>query len=194
MKRFLAWCCCLGLALTVLARAGTFAYARGRVWHAPASVQPSRVAIVFGAGVRNGLPTAMLYDRVASAVDLYKAGKVRTLLMSGEDAGATHNETAAMRQTALQLGVPDGDIVLDGEGLSTFETCVRARDAFGLRGESVILVTQAFHLDRALLLCNALGVPAQGYVADRRPYAGVWFNNLREIPATVKAVWDILST
>ena len=193
MMRFLTRLVMLCLAITGLARATSYWVGHDRVWREPADVQPSRVAIVFGAGVRNGLPTAMLYDRVASAADLYRAGKVRTLLLSGENAGAQHDETAVMRQTALQLGVPDHDILLDGAGLSTFETCLRARDAFDLRGENVILVTQAFHLDRALLLCNAVGVPAQGFSADRRAYAGVWFNNARELPATVKAMWDILT-
>jgi vancomycin permeability regulator SanA len=90
-----------------------------------------------------------------------------------------------MRQAALQMGVPDGHIFMDYAGRSTYDTCYRAGAIFGLR--EAILVTQRFHLDRALMTCNSLDVQAVGYVADRRPYYRVWWNNLREIPATVYA-------
>ena len=192
LKRFVLRSCLAVIAGATLVRGATYLYGHAHTWTSVESVQPRRMVIVFGAGVRNGLPTAMLYDRVATAVDLYNAGKVHTLLMSGENAGPQHDETAVMRQTALQLGVPEQDILVDGGGLSTFDTCVRARDLLALQGEPVTLVTQSFHLDRSLSLCNAVGVPAWGFAADRRGYASLWFNQVREIPATIKAAWDIL--
>ena len=151
------------------------------------------VAVVFGAGVRNGRPTPMLYDRVASAVDLYKAGIIDKLLMSGDNRFIDYNEPEVMRRTAMQLGVPERDIVMDYAGRSTYDTCYRARTIFGL--SDAVLVTQRFHLDRALMTCNNMGVRAIGYVADRRPYGtSLWWSTLREIPATLNAFVEVFVT
>jgi len=150
------------------------------------------VAIVFGAGVYGDIPTPMLYDRVASAVDLYRAGTVRKLVMSGDNRFVTYNEPRVMRDVALSLGVPERDIVLDYAGRSTYDTCYRARDIFGIR--SAILVTQRFHLDRALATCHFLGIDAVGFTADRRPYRSTWWNEAREIPATLKAGVELFVT
>ncbi|MCS7061527.1 MAG: ElyC/SanA/YdcF family protein [Anaerolineae bacterium] len=167
-------------------------WARDRVHELPTQVPPQGVAIVFGAGVRGERPTPMLYDRVASAVELYKAGRVHKLLMSGDNRFANYNEPRVMRKVALELGVPEQDIVSDYAGRSTYETCYRARDIFGVT--SAVLVTQRFHLDRALMVCNALGVEAAGYAADRRPYRHVWWNELREIPALLNAFVQVYVT
>ena len=189
----------LVIGLTLVIRMWTDTRARERVYRDASQVPQHKVAIVFGAGIRNGLPSAMLYDRVASAVDLYKAGKVRKLLMSGDGDGTNpshrttdYNEPAVMRQTALKLGVPDGDIVLDYAGRSTYETCYRARDIFGLN--EAVLVTQEFHLDRAMLICDALGVQSVGLVADRQAYRGANWYAFREMAATVNALIDLYVT
>jgi vancomycin permeability regulator SanA len=154
---------------------------------------PSRpAAVVFGAGLwRDGSPTPVLRDRVATAAKLYFAGKVEKLVMSGDNRSAYHNEPAAMQAYALSLGVPEQDIILDYAGWSTYDTCYRARDIFGLR--QVILVTQKFHLDRALYTCNLLGVSAVGTPADLRQYrsSSLLYWSLREIPATLVALWEV---
>jgi SanA protein len=155
-------------------------------------VPPKPVAIVFGAGLwRDGTPTPVLRDRVATAVELYFSGKVKKLLMSGDNSHHDYNEPAAMRAYAMQLGVSAEDIVLDYAGRRTYDTCYRAREIF--RIEEVILVTQDFHLPRALYTCNALGVHAMGVSADRRVYRRrslvVW--NLRELPASLVALWQV---
>ena len=180
------------IALPVLARWLVGVWARGRVYDSPAQLPAQTVAIVFGAGVRGERPTPMLYDRVASAVDLYKAGVAHKLLMSGDNRFADYNEPRVMRNVAIELGVPEQDIVLDYAGRSTYETCYRARDIFGV--SSAILVTQRFHLDRALMICNALGVRADGFSADRRAYRNVWWNELREIPALANAFLQVFVT
>jgi SanA protein len=151
-----------------------------------------RAAIVFGAGLwRDGSPTPVLRDRVATAAQLYFAGKVEKLLMSGDNSYIEHNEPGAMRGYALELGVPDEAIVLDYAGRRTYDTCYRAKAIFGL--QEAILVTQKFHLPRALYLCNALGLPAVGVPADRQDYRkrSLFFWNLREVPATLAALWDV---
>jgi SanA protein len=151
-----------------------------------------RIAIVFGAGLeRSGGPTPILYDRVATAVDLYKAGKVSKLLLTGDNRFVNYNEPEAMRQTALQLGVSDSDLVLDYAGRRTYDSCYRAREIFGV--SRAILVTQAFHLDRAMYLCDALGIDSIGVVANRRDYAAsseTWWS-IREAAATVAAWIDV---
>jgi SanA protein len=191
-RTMLTWLLIAVIALPALTRVFTALNAANRVFAKAADAPAERVAIVFGAGVRNGYPTAMLYDRVAAAVELYKAGKVQKLLMSGDNRFENYNEPAAMRRTALQLGVPDGDIALDLAGRSTYDTCYRAKEIFSL--DSAILVTQRFHLDRALMLCDAVGIKASGYNSDRRAYRALWWNHLREVPATLNAVIEAYVT
>ncbi len=151
-----------------------------------------RVAIVFGAGLqRNGTPSPILRDRVETAVHLYNAGKVEKLLMSGDNRFVYYNEPGAMRDYAIALGVPEKDIVLDYAGRRTYDTCYRARHIFAV--DAAILVTQSFHLPRALLTCNNLGVQSNGVPADVRSYRhssyAYWY--LREVPATTIAFWDV---
>jgi SanA protein len=154
-----------------------------------------RDAIVFGAGIRpNGEPTPVLYDRVATAVELFHEGRVERLILSGDGRSVYHDEPAVMRRVALQLGVPDDAIVLDTGGIRTFETCRRARDAFGI--ERAVLVTQGFHLPRALMLCASAEIDVVGVASDRRAYPLQsrlsW--QLRETAATVLAWWDVTET
>lgn len=159
------------------------------VEHIPAE----RVAIVFGAGLlRDGSAGPVLRDRVETAVQLYQQGKVDKLLMSGDNRFVEYNEPEAMRQYALGFGVPDTDIILDYAGRRTYDTCYRAQAIFQV--ESAILVTQAFHLPRALFLCNWFGVKSTGVEADniyfRKSSRMYW--NTRELFANFQAVWDVM--
>jgi SanA protein len=157
----------------------------------PAEAEP-RVAIVLGAGLaRGGRPSTVLYDRVATAVDLYRAGRVSKLLLTGDNRFVEYNEPEVMRETARQMGVPDADLVLDYAGRRTYDSCYRAREIFQVH--RAVVVTQEFHLDRALYLCKAMGIDAIGVPADRRSYprsAAAWWS-LREIPATASAWLDV---
>jgi SanA protein len=155
------------------------------------AVPPAPIALVLGAGLqRDGLPTPALHDRVATAVDLYKAGIVKKLLMSGDNRFVNYNEPAAMKTLAIRLGVPAQDIVLDYAGRRTYDSCYRAKEIFGV--QRAVIVSQAFHLDRALFLCDAVGIPAVGISADRAAYGTAlrWWK-LREVLATGAAWWDV---
>jgi len=166
-------------------------YARSRLYNLETAPY-HRVAIVFGAGLqRDGSPAAVLRDRVATAVDLYGAGKVEKILMSGDNRTVYYNEPQAMHDYAVRLGVPSEDIVLDYAGQRTYDTCYRARDIFGL--QDAVLVTQAFHLPRAIYTCNTLGIEAIGVAADRRTYSRGPYTywNIRELLATINAVWEL---
>ena len=156
------------------------------------SIPAERVAIVFGAGLyRDGSAGPVLRDRIETAVKLYQLGKVNKLLMSGDNRFVNYNEPEAMRQYALELGVPDEDIILDYAGRRTYDTCYRASAIFGVK--SAILVTQAFHLPRALFLCNSLGITSIGVEANNTYFlkrSRIYWN-IRELFATFQSVLDV---
>jgi SanA protein len=190
IKLIIALAVILGAAL-LIGRLVVGHYASSRTI-SPAAVSPQRVAIVFGAGLwRNGTPTPVLQDRIETAAHLYFDGKVEKLLMSGDNRFIYYNEPGAMREYAISLGVPVEDIVLDYAGRRTYDTCYRAKAIFGV--EKAILVTQAFHMPRALYICNQLGVESQGVVADNRYYRKLsrLYWNLRELPAILTALWEV---
>ncbi|MCH8093652.1 MAG: YdcF family protein [Chloroflexi bacterium] len=150
------------------------------------------VGIVFGAGLlRDGRPTTILYDRVAAAAQLYSDGKVDSLLMSGHETAAGYSEPQAMRILAEALGVPAEAIQTDGLGTRTFTTCERALSTFGIG--RALLITQNYHLPRALVICAGLGMDAVGVSADLRPYnpRAIRYWETREIPATLVALVEI---
>ena len=181
----------LGLFVLATARLLTGLYARGKVYSA-AAVPAQRVAIVFGAGLwRNGFPTPVLADRVTQAANLYFAGKVEKLLMSGDNRFVDYNEPEAMRQLALSLGVPDTAIVLDYAGRRTYDTCYRAKAIFQV--DQALLVPQAFHMPRAIYLCNRLGVDSVGVESDLSVFrkSSLLYWNARELFATAAALWDV---
>lgn len=181
----------LGMLLMFIPRLITAMYAMARIYSVE-NAPPRRAAIVFGAGLwRDGTPTPVLRDRVATATDLYFAGKVEKILMSGDNRYIDYNEPGAMRAYALELGVPEEAIVLDYAGRRTYDTCYRAKAIFGL--QEAILVTQNFHLPRALYICRQLGLDAVGVSADRRIYQRRAFAywNLRELFATLTALWEV---
>ena len=181
----------MGLVGLILPRLITTMYAVDRIYQKE-STPAEGIAIVFGAGLRrDGTPTPILRDRVQTAASLYLSGKVEKLLMSGDGQMEGYNEPEAMRQFALSLGVPNEAITLDFAGSRTYDTCYRAKTVFGVK--SALLVTQKFHLPRALFLCNALGLEALGVEANNRQFWRgsmlVW--NVREQLATVGAFLDV---
>ena len=129
------------------------------IYHSVQETPARPVAIVFGAGLAlNGAPGPLLADRVDGGIALYKAGKVQTLLMSGDS--TTNREVSAMRNYAINHGVPASAILGDNAGLRTYDSCYRAIQNFGI--SSAVLVTQGYHLPRAIYLCRSLGMDAVG--------------------------------
>jgi vancomycin permeability regulator SanA len=150
------------------------------------------VGIVFGAGLRrDGGPTTVLYDRVAAAAQLFSEGKIDSLLLSGHETLEGYSEPSAMRKLAESLGVPSEAIVTDGLGTRTFTTCERAISTFGI--EQALLITQDYHLPRALAICDGLGIDVVGVSADLRPYSprALQYWETREILATLVALVEI---
>jgi vancomycin permeability regulator SanA len=191
LKRLILFLLSISIFVLIFPRLITEIYARTRMVQVDEATSKP-YAIVFGAGLRrNGEPTRVLRDRVETAAELFFAGKVEHLIMSGHNPSPYYNEPAAMRQFALDLGVPEGAIILDLGGDRTFETCARAREVYGVT--NAFVVSQSFHLPRAIYTCNQLDVSAVGVSADRFPYRNrtTLFWNLREIPATLIAFWEL---
>jgi SanA protein len=155
-------------------------------------IPEKKVGIIFGAGItKDGRPTAVLRDRVMAGVNLYQAGKVQYLLMSGDNRFIDYNEPQAMKNYAIELGVPEEAIVMDFAGRRTYDTCYRAKFIFGV--EDAILITQRFHLPRSLFLAESFGMDAVGFSSDLQTYrkSTKLFWNIREMPAAFTAFWDV---
>ena len=161
--------------------------------YAPEKVPAQRVAIILGARVyRGGRLSAMLRDRVDTAIALYQMGKVEKLLVSGDNSRADYDEPGAMMTYAISRGVAATDIQPDYGGRRTYDSCYRAQAIFQI--EEAILVTQAFHLPRALFLCENLGITVTGVAADLRTYhpRSIAWSEMREIPASLLALIDVV--
>ena len=161
---------------------------KDRIYFDARQVPAQPIAIVFGAGVDpSGHLSPVLADRVDAALDLYKTGKAQKLLLTGDNRFVWYNEPGSMANYLMERGVPRSDLVLDYAGRRTYDSCYRARHIFGI--EQAILVTQNYHLDRALFTCNSLGIDAIGMASDRRR-TNLFFW-LRELPAVAVAWLDV---
>ena len=155
----------LGLLMAAFAAASVYVDRRYASRIVPASEAPAApVALVFGAGLSGSEPSPLLAERLDTAIALYRQGKVKRILVSGDNSDRYHDETEAMRRYAVDQGVPAADLLADDWGLSTYDTCVRARQVFHL--DRVLLVTQRFHLSRATFIANSVGLDAHGVPAD----------------------------
>ncbi len=175
----------LTLIAVIIVNLRVRSYSTERIFSSQNVPADGRVAIVLGARVEDdGTPSNTLYDRVLTGVELYKTGKTPKLLLSGGN-----KEPAAMKKLALELGVPESDLIVDDLGTRTYESCVRAKTVFGI--DRAIVVTQDYHLARSLYLCENLGIDAVGVDAKRREYLGERYAWVREYLSRVKAWKDI---
>lgn len=149
------------------------------------TVSNAQVAIILGARIysNNGV-SAVVYDRLIKAVELYKEGKVKKILISGDHGQVEYDEVNTIKSWVLKYGVPEEDIFMDHAGFSTYESMYRAKAIFQI--ESAIVVTQRFHLARAVYLARKQGITTQGYAADRREYLHMSYNKRREFAARTK--------
>lgn len=151
---------------------------------------PKSVAIVLGAAVNaDGTPSDALMDRIKTGAMLYQYGLVRDVLLSGDDGKYHEDEVDAMKKASLELGVPEEHLFVDPQGYRTYESCKRAIQTYHI--SEAIIVTQRFHLPRALFLCNELGIDSIGVSADLQKYQKESAFEFREFFADVKAFIDI---
>ncbi|GLF93822.1 SanA/YdcF family protein [Streptomyces yaizuensis] len=156
--------------------------------HTAAEVPAQDIALVFGAGLWDGRPTPYLAHRLDTAVDLFRRGKVRAILVTGDNSREEYDEPDAMRAYLTERGVPDRRIVSDYAGFDSWDSCVRAKKIFGV--DRAVLVSQGFHIRRAIALCRSAGIEAYGVGVDE-PFDSTWvYGGVRELGAAGKAVLD----
>ena len=147
--------------------------------------QKAQCILVLGASVLpDGSPSEILRDRIDGAIDLYFAGAAPKIIMSGDNGTESYNEVEAMKRYAMSRGVPSEDIFCDHAGFSTYESVYRAQSIFGV--ENMIIVTQRYHLYRAVYAANGIGIEAIGVESDFHRYGGQLMFDIREIPARTK--------
>jgi vancomycin permeability regulator SanA len=157
-----------------------------------ADVPAEPVAVVFGAGLEDGVPSGYLAHRLDAAAELYRAHRVRALLVTGDNSRADYDEPGAMRTYLVRHGVPYARVVLDYAGFDTWDSCARARRIFGVT--RAVLVSQDFHIRRALALCSAAGITAYGVGVPERHDATWYFGGVREVAAAAEAAFDVVAT
>ena len=140
--------------------------------------------LVLGASTWNGSPSPMLKDRLDEGIKLYKEGVANKIVMSGDHGKDNYDEVNTMRDYAIESGVPEEDIFMDHAGFSTYDSIYRIKDIFGAK--NIVVVTQKYHLYRALYIAKRLGVNAYGSSSDPRRYSGQLMRDLREILARDK--------
>ena len=140
--------------------------------------------LVLGAGVWGDNPSPMLEDRLLKGIELYNKGIAPKIIMSGDHGQDDYDEVNIMKEYAIKKGVPSEDIFMDHAGFSTYESIYRAKEIFGVK--NLIIVTQEYHLYRALYIANRLGLNAYGVNSDPREYGGQLYREIREILARNK--------
>jgi len=165
-----------------------------RVRPGVSDISRTDVAIVLGAGLRpDGTPSTYLRRRLDAAAELYARGTVGVILVSGDNSTTQHDEPTAMRDWLVGLGVPEDRVVRDFAGLDTHDSCVRAHAVFGVT--DAVVITQDYHLRRALFSCREAGIDVVGLGVSStsvEPIKAVLYR-VREIPASIKAAWDALT-
>lgn len=150
-----------------------------------AQLEGADCILVLGCQVKSdGTPSLMLKDRLDRGVELYQLGAAPKLLMSGDHGQPDYDEVGTMKQYAMDAGVPSSDVFMDHAGFSTYESMYRAKEVF--QAKKVIIVSQEYHLYRAIYIAQALGLDAYGLAADGQDYAGQWSRDAREVLARVK--------
>lgn len=157
----------------------------------PEDVSPAQTVMILGARVFGDDVLSHVYeDRTLTALEIYRSGKAQKILISGDHGRKEYDEVNAAKDYLLERGVNGDDIFLDHAGFDTYDSMYRAREIFKVK--SLIVVTQGFHLPRAVFIARELGLEAYGVSADKRVYAGALRNDVRESLARVKAALDIL--
>ncbi len=165
----------------------------GRIFEAD-TVPALPVAMVLGASAEDGRPSEFLAARLDLALALFNRGKIRAVLVSGDNRAASDRETSVMRDYLVERGIPSEQVVEDPAGYDTYDSCVRARDVFGV--EEMIILTQLYHLERAIAICTDIGIDAIGVgdVSTRERFPSLYATGeRREQAANIKMVWDLLT-
>ncbi|KMQ65923.1 membrane protein [Chryseobacterium sp. FH2] len=157
-----------------------------------ADVPETKTALLLGTSknLNSGLPNTYFYNRIQAAIDLYKSGKIKYIIVSGDNSTKDYNEPEDMQFMLMKYGIPKDKIFLDYAGFRTLDSVVRAKEIFGQT--KLVIISQKFHNERAVFLAEQYGIEAFGYNAnDVNKYAG-FKTNIREYLAKAKAYWDLI--
>ncbi|MER5447200.1 ElyC/SanA/YdcF family protein [Streptomyces sp. NPDC002766] len=176
-----------GCVLALLPMTWLYVFTAGRLGTV-ADAPRTEVAVVFGAGLWNGEPSPYLANRLSAAAKLYRENRVEVVLVTGDNSRKDYDEPDAMRAYLTRHGVPDGRIVSDYAGFDTWDSCVRAKKIFGV--DRAVLISQGFHIRRAVALCEAAGVSSYGVGVDAKHDVTWYYGGTREVFAAGKAALD----
>ncbi len=166
-------------------------YSESYIYNEIRDVLETKVVLVLGARVyESGTLSDALKDRVLSAIELYDEGKVEKFLLSGDHSEEEYDEVNTMKDFLLEKGIDGDDIFLDHAGFDTYDSIYRAKEIFGV--DSCVIVTQAFHLPRAVYIARKIGVDAYGFIADKQEYREIVYYEFREMVARSKSFFDVL--
>ncbi len=192
MKRlkYFSSLCALIIVFAIAVNLRIAGVSRGYIYTRPDEVPAAYTAIVLGAMVsKTGNLSNFLLDRMDMALALYNAGKVKRFLLSGDHGRADYDEVNSMKHYLLDHGVDSTDIFLDHAGFDTYNTMVRAKEIFGV--EDAIIISQEFHVPRAVYIARGKGIQAYGINADKRDYGSLNYLKFRESIACIKAFFEV---
>lgn len=187
-RRRLAQAVMAGCVLALLPSTWLYVTTEGRL-RTPADAPRTAVAVVFGAGLWDGEPSPYLAHRLDAAAQLYREGRIKVVLVTGDNSREDYDEPDAMRAYLTRHGVPDTRIVSDYAGFDTWDSCVRARKIFGV--DRAVLISQGFHIRRAVALCEAAGITSYGVGVTDRHDVTWYYGGARELFAAGKAALDV---
>ncbi len=161
------------------------------IYNSTTDIPSAYTALILGAGVyKSGRPSAILKDRLLTAIDLYKKKKVKRLLVSGDHGKKYYDEVNNMKKFLLEKGIPKKDMFLDHAGFNTYNSIVRAKGIFQVK--DLIIVTQEFHLPRAVYIAGKIGLKPMGLKADIQDYPKLNYFKMREYLAKIKSFFEVL--
>lgn len=164
-------------------------YGKNQIYIDSSQIPSGQIAIVFGAGIKdNGTPKDMLKDRLLTVTQLYNLGVIDKILVSGDNRSMDYSEPDAMYQFLVDQGISENVIFRDYAGLNTYSTCWRAKTLWGV--DHAILISQGYHLPRAIFTCHALGIESTGFSATRQPYVKAFWFKSREILGLYASVFE----
>ena len=193
MKKLVVWLCLLmilGLCLIFSINDWVIESTKDLIIDQTSDLEGYDAILILGAGVSGNSPSPMLEDRLKKGIEVYFQGAASKIIMSGDHSREDYDEVNVMKSYAVENGVPDGDVFMDHAGFSTYDSVYRAKAVF--EADSIIIVTQKYHLYRALYIAERLGVNAVGVSADLDDYSGQLKRDLREIAARDKDFFSCL--
>ncbi len=190
-RKWIFWIISSGILLIVFINSWIFYQSHNFIHRKSKELPSSYTGLILGAFVnpKNGAPSYALRDRLDKGLELYQQKKIKRFLLSGDHGQRNYDEVNHMKNYLTKRGIPTSDIFLDHAGFDTYNSMVRAKKIFKVN--DLIVITQAFHLPRAVYIGRSQGLKIHGYIADKRKYHRAKWYAFREVFAKIKAFWEV---